>query len=90
MLPFIWMGNFVLMYLMRKLVVENKKKYFVSTFVSSICKNCILFLSAFVLVYVGLVPIIFLTMFGLMQFVTALSGAVLVYLVKKLSKQNFY
>lgn len=83
MLPFIWLSNFVLMFLMRKLVVENKKEYFVSTFVSSICKNCLLFSVAFVLFYFGFVPVIFLTIFGIMQFITAMSGAVLVYFLQK-------
>jgi len=83
MLPFIWVSNFVLMYLMRKLIVENKREYFVSTLVSSICKNCVLFLAAFVLLYFGLAPTLFLTMFGIIQFITAISGAGLVYFLQK-------
>jgi hypothetical protein len=86
MLPFIWMGNFVLMFLIKKWIVENRGEYFVSTFVSSICKNFVLFSAAFVLVYFGLVPVIFLTMFGLMQFITAMSGAVLVYFFKEIKE----
>jgi len=85
MLPFIWAGNFVLMLLTRKLFVSDKKSYFVSTLISSIGKTLILFFAAFVLLYFGLVPAVFLTMFGVMQFVTAQSGAVLVYLVQKVN-----
>lgn len=84
MLPFIWIGNFVLMFLTRKLVVNNKKNYFVSTLISSVGKTFLLFLTAGVLFYLGVVPLVFLNMFGIMQFITAESGAVLIYLMQKI------
>ncbi len=89
MLPAIWISNFVLMFLTRKLIVQNKRGYFSSTLVASILKTIILFSITLILFYFGLVPLIFLTMFGVMQFITAESGVVLVYLHKKIVVKNF-
>jgi len=85
MLPFIWISNFVLMFLTKKLIVQRKKEYFSSTLIASSLKTIVLFSSAFVLFYFGLVPVLFLTMFGVMQFITAESGVVLVYFLQKLN-----
>ena len=89
MLPFIWISNFVLMFLTKKLFVGRKKNYFVSTLISSIAKTLVLFTFAFVLFYFSLVTSLFLFMFGIMQLITAESGAVLIYFLERVSKKVF-
>lgn len=89
MLPFIWGANFILMILTRKLFIKEKKNYFLSTSASAAVKTIVLFLAAFVLFYLGAIPLVFLTMFGVMQFITAESGAVMVYLLGFIRK-NFF
>ena len=85
MLPFIWLGNFALMFLMRRIHSEKKKDYALFALLSSSVKTMLLFSFAFVFYSQALVPIVFLTMFGLLQFVTAMSGAIVVFGANKLA-----
>ncbi len=85
-LPAIWLGNFLLMFLMRKIFVHKKANYFISVFCSAGAKTIIIFSIVFALFSFELVPIVFLTSFGLIQFLTAISGASLIFLSKKLTK----
>lgn len=81
MIPFIWAANFALMVVTKNMFVEKKKNYFISTTLASIAKTVLLFISVMILFYFGIVPSIFLAMFGVTQFITSECGAVLVYLV---------
>ncbi len=79
MLPFIWVGNLVLMLIMRKLFVNSGKNYLFSALIGAGTKSILLFGIAFVLMTYTLVPALFLTAFGIVQFVTAMAGAIVVY-----------
>jgi len=79
MLPFIWAGNLVLMIAMRKLFVESKQNYLLSALIGASAKTMLLFSIAFVLMTYSFVPAVFLTVFGIVQFVTATLGAMIVY-----------
>ncbi|MFA6269521.1 MAG: hypothetical protein WCW13_06125 [archaeon] len=83
MLPFIWAGN-ILICLITKRLVNNKVNYFLSTLIGSITKTIILFFCALVLFEVSLVPTVFLTAFGVIQFFTAEIGAIIVWVVRRL------
>jgi len=85
-LPFIWLGNFSLMFLMRKIFVQNKVNYLISSIVSASVKTILLFSFTFILFSASLVPIVFLTTFGLNQFLTAMSGSIIIFASKKLTK----
>jgi len=78
MLPFIWAANLTLMTLTRKLVISLKKNYFAGTLLAAAAKTSLLFLSAFVLYSIAFVPVAFLTAFGIMQFITAAGGTIIV------------
>ena len=84
MLPFIWLGNFVIVLATRKLFVERKRNFFASTLAGATAKTPILFTAAFALLQFSLVPTVFLLAFGVMQFATAESGAVIVWSHKSL------
>jgi len=73
-LPFIWLGNFILMYVYKK---TN------SIIKSSFVKAFILTLTAVVLVNLKLVPVLFLTAMSLVQLTTALAGGFLINLCQK-------
>jgi hypothetical protein len=85
-LPAIWLGNFSLMYLMRKIFVEKKVHFLISSILSASVKTILLFSFTFVLFSTSLVPALFLTTFGLIQFFTAVSGAVIIFASKKITK----
>jgi hypothetical protein len=89
MLPFIWIGNFVLMYLAQIIISMQKKNYFVGATLGATAKTLLLFFSAELLFTQALVPVLFLTAFGAIQFITAISGAILVFVARNLSDKFF-
>ncbi len=78
MIPFIWAGNAVLMLFMRKMFMQKKKNYLLSSLAGATTKTALLFAVAFVLLAYSFVPVLFLTAFGILQFVTAIAGAIIV------------
>lgn len=65
-LPFIWIGNYVLMHI--------TKTY--NMWIASVIKSLFLFLIAYAFVSLHIVPKIFLTAMGIMQLGTALIGGI--------------
>lgn len=74
MIPFIWLGNYILVYLFKLLHFNKKMNYFLTLLISAGAKTLFLFTAAFILFKLGLVPVVFLTAMGIMQFVTAFSA----------------
>ncbi len=74
MIPFIWAGNLILVFSMKKLTLAMKQNRLLSLGIGAGAKAGFLFLSAFVLFSVGLVPVAFLTAMGILQLTTALIG----------------
>ncbi len=70
-LPFIWVGNYLLMY-----VVKSS-----NFLIASLAKSAFLFLIAYIFVSLHIVPKIFLTAMGVMQLGTALIGGVVAYAI---------
>lgn len=65
-LPFIWIGNYLLMHITKKS----------NTFVAAIGKSAFLYSIAYIFVSLHIVPKIFLTAMGILQLVTALIGGI--------------
>jgi len=82
MLPFIWVGNLVLMLLMRNLFTQSKKNYFVSAIIGASAKTIFIFSVVVLLFTQSLVPVLFLTAFGVIQLITAIAGATIVYVAR--------
>ncbi len=56
MIPAIWFGNFILVYLYRKIYVEKKKNYVLASIVSIIVKVAIIFLGFNLLIWANVIP----------------------------------
>lgn len=81
-LPFIWIGNLVLMNSFLKL--KKSVPIALDIFISSFAKSGFLFTFALIFFNLKIVPSIFLTAMGVFQLVTALIGGLLFLGVKKL------
>lgn len=69
MLPFIWVGNLIFIQVVRKMAGIQQ------IMIAPVLKALFLFLSAFSLFTLGLIPVQFLSAMGLMQLYTGLIGA---------------
>ncbi|VVB76257.1 Uncharacterised protein [uncultured archaeon] len=78
MLPFIWAGNATLMLFMRRMFARENKNYLISSLAGATAKTALLFSAAFVMLAYSFVPALFLTAFGILQFGTAVAGAIAV------------
>ncbi len=85
-IPFIWMGNFLLL-----LVFSNMKNYnyLLRIVVSSFAKFGLLFLVANIYFGFHVVPKLFINSMGLIQLVTALAGGALSYLFLMLGRKRY-
>ncbi|MFH0876351.1 MAG: hypothetical protein V1859_10520 [archaeon] len=88
MIPFIWVGNAIIVYAMKFFKGKLKSNYFVSLGISSALKTAFLFGSAYLLVSLKTVPALFLTTMGTMQLVTAIIGGIAAYGIIKV--RNFF
>jgi hypothetical protein len=79
LVPFIWLGNAVYVYVYKHLNFKEKnlKNNFIGIGAASVVKEGLLFGVTFLLVKLAIVPSLFLTAMGILQLVTALLGGVL-------------
>lgn len=83
MLPFIWIGNTILIFSVKFFYLKLKKSYVFASVFGSGLKFAFLFFSASVLYALGVVPASFLVAMGLMQLVTAVSASLIVWPINK-------
>ena len=74
MLPFIWLGNTMLVFAVKELALSRKRNRLAALGAGASAKTAFLFSAAFVLLLFGLVPVQFITAFGIFQLATALCG----------------
>ncbi|MAG17905.1 MAG: hypothetical protein CL944_00320 [Candidatus Diapherotrites archaeon] len=77
LVPFIWIGNAIYVYFIKNLKIVNKMNYAGAVFISSLLKALFLFLSTLALVYLAIIPEIFLLPMSLVQFATAMAGGLI-------------
>jgi hypothetical protein len=87
MIPFVWIGNFILVYVFKKLHFGNKMNKWVTLGIGAGLKTLFLFGAAFTLVKLELLPVFFLTTMGLFQLYTALAGGALAFGVHAVKKR---
>ncbi|MGE0792825.1 MAG: hypothetical protein AB7V77_01440 [Candidatus Woesearchaeota archaeon] len=87
LIPFIWIGNTIIVWGIKYLNLKHKNNYAISLLISSIAKTIFLFSSISVLVLFKVVPIALLTSFGIFQLYTALLGGGLAFGIQKLKKK---
>jgi len=83
MAPFIWISNFLIWITMKKLYIDLKKNYLSSLIISSMIKASFLFLTAFLLYSLGIIPKLFLIAMGPIQLATAITGGLISLSVSK-------
>lgn len=86
MIPFIWIGNALLVYSFKAFNVDKKVNSLVSIGISAAAKTIFLFAVAYVLFKLNLVPQIFLTTMGLFQLYTAVAGGIVALGIHKAKK----
>jgi len=72
MIPAIWLGNFVFVCFIKLFASRNTLK---ATFMSSIAKSGIIFLYAYLLVKLSIIPDTLLTSMGIIQLITSMIGS---------------
>jgi hypothetical protein len=81
-LPFIWISNYILVEVFRK--VSSKKPFLISVVLSSLLKCAFLFSIAYFFTLAKVVPMIFLQLMGLFQLYTAILGGGVAFLIHKI------
>lgn len=79
LIPFIWLGNALLVLAFKAIFLKLKKNYFFSLAAAALLKSSLLFCAAFALNSISLVPALFLTTMGILQFATAIAGGLLAF-----------
>lgn len=89
MIPFIWIGNSILVFGIKYLNLKHKLNKVLSITISGIIKTVFLFTSAFILVNLKILPPPFLVAMGLFQLYTVLIGGTGAIIIQKLKKNLF-
>jgi hypothetical protein len=84
MLPFIWIGNAILIFTIKFVHLKMKRQYVSGAVFGSVLKACFLFLSALLLYNLGVIPSVFLLTMGIIQAITSLSASFVMWPINKL------
>lgn len=87
MIPFIWLGNFILVYAIQKLHVHKKINKWTTLATGALAKTTFLFTTAFLLVNIGALPALFLTTMGIFQLYTAITGGIIAIGIQTIRKK---
>lgn len=79
MLPFIWIGNSILVFAFKALNLNKKMNYWITLLIGSLTKAAFLFAIAYLLVSMKILPILFLTTMGIFQLYTAVLGGIIAF-----------
>jgi hypothetical protein len=79
LLPFIWIGNALLIGGMKLLYIKLRLNYIFSSVISIIAKTSLLFISTYILFTLNIIPQTFLVAMGLIQVITAAIGCTSAY-----------
>ena len=84
MIPFIWLGNTILVFSLKLFHLRMKKAYIPSALAASVLKTALLFSTAFALYSIGMIPVEFLAAMGIMQLATAACASVAMAPIEKI------
>jgi len=85
-IPFIWIGNSILVFSFKHFKLAKKFNYAITLLIGALLKSGFLFLSALLLYKLSIVPVVFLTAMGLIQLTTALGGGAAAYGIHRVKK----
>lgn len=83
MIPAIWAGNALLVYIFK---TRSKRNYFETLVLGSLAKTALLFSIAFLMFKLSLIPQALVVAMGYMQFITAMIGGLIVFSELNLEK----
>lgn len=83
-IPFIWVGNAVIVFGFKYLYLHKKLNYLLTLIISASLKASFLFLVALILYKLHFVPAIFLTAMGITQLETALLGGFVAFVANRI------
>lgn len=83
LMPAIWLGNFLLVYLFKNLNIEKKMNYWATLGIATIAKAALIFAGTLLLLNFGVIPAALLTAMGILQIATALIGGVAAFTIMK-------
>ncbi len=86
MIPFIWVGNAILVFSFKHFKLQKKYSYFNTLVIGSLLKSGFLFLCALILVKMSIVPVMFLAAMGAVQAGTAFAGGTAAYAIHEAKK----
>ncbi len=84
MMPMIWIGNLILVYLFKELHIVKNMNYWATLGISAAAKSALLFGAAFIFVNLDVLPAVFLTAMGIMQLGTAIAGGIAAFGIRSL------
>jgi len=87
LIPFIWIGNTILVFSFKYFRLHKNKNYFLTLIIGSLLKSGFLFGAAFVLYKLSIIPVIFLTAMGTIQLTTAFFGGIAAYGMQEIKKK---
>ncbi|MBN2094629.1 MAG: hypothetical protein JW727_01140 [Candidatus Aenigmarchaeota archaeon] len=79
MLPFIWIGNALLVYGIKSLHIKKKQSFVTSAAMAATVKAGFLLVASYTLFTIGVIPAAFLTAFGMIQLGTALAAIMVIW-----------
>lgn len=90
LIPFIWLGNFVLVYLVKKLFLGTNASRWLTLGIGSAAKAALIFAGAFALFRFSLIPQALLIPMSLIQLATAVGGGIIAFGTQHLKKKLFF
>lgn len=89
LLPVVWLGNASLVLLMKYLYVYRRVPFLISVPIAAVLKMTILFIVTFMFVLIGILPELFLSIMGIMQFTTAFLAGIIAFPVTLVYKRRY-
>jgi len=87
MIPFIWAGNFLLVYAVKRLSVSESRNKFLALGIGAAAKSAFIFAGAFTLFSLAVIPQALLVPMGILQLATAAIGGSIAIGAHRLKKQ---
>ncbi len=86
MIPFIWVGNLLLVYAVKRLAVSERRNSLISLGAGAVLKSAFIFSAAYFLFSLGVIPQQLLTPMGIIQLATAVIGGSLALGLQRIKK----
>jgi len=87
LVPFIWIGNAILVFSFKWFKLHKKQNYWTTLVIGSLVKGAFLFSVAYVLFSLSLIPAPLLTAMGVLQITTAMIGGIIAYGIHEAKKR---